>query len=239
MIGCTCETCTSLDPRDNRLRTSILLEKGQTKVVIDSGPDFRQQMLKHQVNKLDALVFTHEHKDHTAGMDDVRAYNFTQNKPFDIWATERVEEALRNEFHYAFTETRYPGVPEISFHTISENAFTVGEIQFIPIQVMHHKLPVLGFRVDDFVYITDANFISETEFLKVLNAEVIVLNALRKTAHISHYTLDEAIQVAQASKAKSAYFTHISHQMGKHEQVSAELPEHIHLAYDGLVVEFN
>ena len=239
VIGCDCEVCKSENPHDKRLRTSMLIEYDGAKVVIDSGPDFRQQMLKHEVNHLDALVFTHEHKDHTAGMDDVRAYNFIQRQSVNVFATESVEMALRNEFHYAFAEAKYPGVPEIKFYRIGEEDFEIKGQKFEPLPVLHHKLPVLGFRLNDFVYITDANYIPEETWLKIQKPKVLVINALRRTQHISHFTLEEAVSIANEIGAEKTYLTHISHQMGKHDHVNAELPDNIRIAYDGLIVDLD
>lgn len=237
VIGCKCDVCQSSDPNDKRLRTSILIQQGRTNVVIDSGPDFRAQMLRAHVDHLDALVFTHEHKDHTAGMDDVRAYNFIQQRPVDIWASERVEAALRNEFHYAFAAQKYPGVPEIRFHRIDGQPFEIEGICMTPVEVMHHKLPVYGFRIGDFVYITDANHIPDDEWTKLTGVKTLVLNALRKNFHISHFTLEEAVEIAQKLGAERTYLTHISHQMGCHQEVEQELPEGVSIAYDGLEIE--
>jgi len=236
VIGCECETCRSTDKRDKRLRTSILVQDEKSNIVIDSGPDFRCQMLRCGIKHLTALVFTHEHKDHTAGMDDVRAFNFIQSKPVEVYASERVEEALRREFHYAFAESKYPGVPEIRFHRIGTEPFAIEGMTFVPIEVMHHRMSVLGFRIGDFTYITDANHIPESQWKLLKGTKVLVLNALRKTTHISHFTLDEAIEIAQRLGAKSTYITHISHQMGRHADVSAELPAGVELAYDGLQI---
>lgn len=239
VIGCKCHTCTSTDPKDNRLRTSILVQYNGCNVVVDSGPDFRYQMLREKVDALEALVFTHEHKDHVAGTDDVRAFNFIQNKAVTIYAHPRVEAALRTEFHYAFADVKYPGVPEIRFINIDRSNFEIGGKTWQPIQVMHHKLPVLGFRIDDFVYITDANAISPFEKEKIRGAKVLVLNALRKETHISHFTLEEAIALAQELEVEHCYLTHVSHQMGRHEEVSKELPANVSFAYDGLKISLN
>jgi phosphoribosyl 1,2-cyclic phosphate phosphodiesterase len=237
VIGCKCDVCQSTDPKDNRLRTSILVEFDSAKVVIDSGPDFRYQMLRAKVDELTALVFTHEHKDHVAGMDDVRAYNFIQRQPVTIYAHERVEQALRKEFHYAFAEIKYPGVPEIKFEQISkDHSFNIQGQEFIPIEVMHHKLPVLGFRINDFTYITDANYISDKEKEKIKGSKIFVLNALRKETHISHFTLQQALELVEELEVERAYFTHISHQLGTHQAVSAELPSNVFIAYDGLKI---
>ena len=236
VIACGCEVCTSADKRDKRLRSSILVEGDKT-VVIDSGPDFRYQMLRANVQHLDALVFTHEHKDHVAGMDDIRAFNYKQNSPIDVYAEERVQEAIKKEFHYIFTEFKYPGIPQVNLNTITNKPFLIGEIKFIPIEVMHYKLPVKGFRINDFTYITDAKTISESEKQLIKGSSILVINALQKQTHISHFTLEEAIAFAQEIGAKKTYFTHISHRLGKHEDISKELPLGIELAYDGLKLE--
>lgn len=238
VIGCPCEVCQSVDPHDNRFRSSVLIQKGDSNIIIDSGPDFRYQALRAGVRSLSALVFTHEHKDHTAGMDDVRAFNFIQRKPVEVYASTAVEKALRNEFHYAFTDIKYPGVPEIRINNIAANAtFEIEGLLFEPIQVYHHKMPVLGFRIGDFTYITDANSIAEEEIEKVRGTKVLVLNALRRQTHISHFTLDEALRLIEEIKPEQAYLTHISHQMGTHADVSKELPSNVAIAYDQLQIE--
>lgn len=238
MIGCDCEVCTSPNKKDKRLRSSILVQSPTTTLVVDTGPDFRYQMLRQQVKKLDAVVFTHPHKDHVAGLDDIKAFNFLLKKPIDIYADSLTEEALRREFYYAFSDTRYPGIPELNLNTITPEAFMVGDIPILPIQVWHLKMPVLGFRFGKFTYITDANRIEESEKDKIRGSEVLVLNALRKQKHISHFTLEEAISLTAALSIPTAYFTHISHQLGLHAEIEAELPDGIHLAYDGLVLDF-
>jgi len=236
VIACGCEVCTSIDPHDNRLRSSIMIESDDKTVVIDSGPDFRYQMLREKVKKLDAIVFTHEHKDHIAGMDDIRAFNYFQNAPVDIYAVPRVQEALKREFAYVFAEFKYPGIPQVNLHTIGLEPFDIGSIHFIPIEVMHYKLPVLGFRINDFTYITDAKTVSPTEVEKIKGTKILVINALQTQSHISHFTLDEAVLFAQEVGAEKTYLTHISHRLGRHEDVSAQLPEGIELAYDGLKI---
>jgi len=236
VIACGCEVCTSIDPHDNRLRSSIMIESDDKTVVIDSGPDFRYQMLREKVKKLDAIVFTHEHKDHIAGMDDIRAFNYFQNAPVDIYAVPRVQEALKREFAYVFAEFKYPGIPQVNLHTIGLDPFDIGSIHFIPIEVMHYKLPVLGFRINDFTYITDAKTVSPTEVEKIKGTKILVINALQTQSHISHFTLDEAVLFAQEVGAEKTYLTHISHRLGRHEDVSAQLPEGIELAYDGLKI---
>lgn len=236
VIACNCEVCLSSDSKDKRLRVSVLIEHLGKTIVIDTGPDFRQQMLRANVQQLDAIVFTHEHKDHIAGLDDVRAYNFKQQADMDIYATLQVQESLKREFHYAFDEFKYPGVPELKLHSIEDDEFDVKDIKFLPINVKHFKLPVKAFRVADFTYITDANFIDDVELEKIKGSEVVVLNALRKEKHISHFNLQEAIALLEKIKPKKAYLTHISHLMGKHLEVSKELPDFIEIAYDGLII---
>jgi phosphoribosyl 1,2-cyclic phosphate phosphodiesterase len=239
VIACNCDVCLSENEKDKRLRVSVLIEHQGKTIVIDTGPDFRQQMLRENVQQLDAVVFTHEHKDHIAGLDDVRAFNFKQQKDMDIYASNHVQNALRREFHYAFDEYKYPGVPELKLHTVTDEVFEVEGIPFIPINVKHYKLPVKGYRISNFTYITDANRIEDKELEKIKGSEIIVLNALRKEPHISHFTLDEAVELLVKLKPKKAYLTHISHLMGKHDDVAKELPDFIEIAYDGLVIECN
>lgn len=236
MIACECPVCQSTDCKDKRLRSSILVQSANTALVVDTGPDFRYQMLRANVKHLDAILFTHPHKDHVAGLDDVRAYNFFQQQPMKVYANEMTQEVIIREFPYAFYETRYPGVPEIQLNTIDGNPFMVGDIEVTPINVWHLKMPVLGFRFGPFTYITDANRIEEVEKDKIRGTEVLVLNTLRKEKHISHYSLSEGIAVAQELRVPQTYFTHLSHQMGKHDDVEKELPAGIHLSYDGLVI---
>ncbi len=233
LIGCDCDVCLSDDARDKRLRTSIMIVRGDTVVVIDSGPDFRQQMLREKVKKLDGLVFTHEHKDHIAGMDDIRAFNFINKKPVDVYCTKQVETALRREFFYAF-ENDYPGVPELNIYNFNDEAFTIGDITLIPIKVFHAQLEIRGFRIGDFTFITDANFISEKEKKKIEGSKVMVINALRRNFHPTHFNLDQALFLLDELKIEQGYLIHLSHQMGKHELVSSELPAQRFVAYDGL-----
>jgi phosphoribosyl 1,2-cyclic phosphate phosphodiesterase len=234
VIACTCEVCQSTDKRDKRLRTSILIESEGKVISIDSGPDFRYQMLREKVMHLDAIVFTHEHKDHVAGMDDIRAFNYKQQGPVDVYADERVQGALRREFPYIFDDKGYPGIPQINLHTIALKPFNVGNVHFTPIEVMHYKLPVKGYRIKDFTYITDAKTVTNVEKEKIRGTRTLVINALQKEKHISHFTLAEAIAFARDIGAEKTYFTHISHRLGKHADIAAELPAGIELAYDGL-----
>ena len=236
MIGCSCEVCTSSDQHDKRLRSSVLIQSAETTIVIDTTPDFRYQMLRTNTRSLNAVLFTHPHKDHLAGLDDIRAYNFFSGKAMDVYANPLTEQAIRRDFYYAFSDTRYPGVPELNLITIDETAFIIGDIPVQPIAVMHYKMPVLGFRFGDITYITDANRIEEAEKQKIKGSKVLVLNALRKEKHLAHFTLDEAIALADELQVPEVYFTHISHQLGKHEIINKELPPHIRLAHDGLVV---
>jgi phosphoribosyl 1,2-cyclic phosphate phosphodiesterase len=236
VIACGCEVCTSKDPKDNRLRTSIHLDINGKSIVVDTGPDFRQQMLRAEIKTLDAVIFTHAHKDHIAGMDDIRAYNFFQQKAIPVYADKIVQEGLRRDFFYVFADEKYPGIPEVEMHTIENKPFDVSGTPIIPVQVWHYKLPVLGFRFGDFTYITDANKIDAAEKEKIKGSKVLVLNALRKTEHISHFTLDEAIAIAQELEIPNTYLVHLSHQMGRHADVEKEIPKGIHIAYDGLTL---
>lgn len=213
-----------------------MLEANDRVVVVDTGPDFRQQMLREGVTRLDAVVFTHAHKDHVAGLDDVRPFNHRQKSATQIYATTEVQKAIRREFYYCFDEHRYPGAPDLALNTIESRAFSAGGIRFIPLPVMHMNLPVLGFRVGNFAYITDANYIPRETYNKIGRPDVLVLNALRHTPHPSHFNLSEAIAVVNQIKPRRAFFTHISHQLGLYDEVSAQLPSHIQLAYDGLAI---
>lgn len=237
MIGCSCKVCVSTNKKDNRLRSSILVQSATTSFVIDTTPDFRYQMLRANVQQLDAVLFTHPHKDHIAGLDDVRAYNFFNHKPMELYANSLTEEAIKREFAYAFCDKKYPGIPNLNINTIDNNPFYIGDIFIQPILVWHIKMPVLGFRMGDFTYITDANKIEADELKKIIGSKVLVLNALRKEKHISHFNLNEAVALAQQLQIPKTYFTHLSHQMGLHAEVSAELPEGIFLGWDGLEIE--
>lgn len=234
VIACRCAVCTSDDFQNDRLRSSVMIETEGKVLVIDSGPDFRMQMLREEVHQLDAILFTHEHKDHVAGLDDVRAFNFKHDREIDVYAEERVQKALKNEFSYIFSGINYPGLPRVVLHDIQNQEMEIQGIKVLPIRVMHYKLPVYGFRIGDFTYITDAKTISEEEKSKIKGSKILVLNALRKEEHLSHFTLSEAIALAKEIGAEQTYFTHISHQLGLHDEVEAELPSGMYLAYDGL-----
>ena len=234
LIGCNCEVCTSTNAKNKRLRTSIKISSPTTTVVIDTTPDFRYQMLRTHTTKIDAVVFTHPHRDHYAGLDDIRPFNYFSQKSMAIYANEITQVAIKRDFYYAFEKDKEDGLPEMILHTINKDAFTIGDIPFIPIHVMHRDMPVLGFRIGDFTYITDANFIPETEMEKIKGSKVFILNALRKQTHPTHYNLEQALEVAAALDIPKVYFTHLSHQIGLHEEVEASLPKGIHLAYDGM-----
>ncbi|PVD52588.1 MBL fold metallo-hydrolase [Terrimonas sp.] len=237
MIGCDCAVCTSADKKDKRLRSSILVQSATTTIAVDAGPDFRYQMLRTNTKKLDGIVFTHPHKDHVAGLDDVRGFNYFMQKPMQIYANDMTLEVIIREFPYAFTEKKYPGAPDININTIGNEPFQIGDISVIPVPVWHMHMPVLGFRFGKFTYITDANRIDEESRKLIRGSEVLVLNALRKEKHISHFSLDEAINITHEMNIPQAYLTHLSHQMGKHEDVSKMLPPGISLACDKLVLE--
>lgn len=228
--------CQSLDYRDKRLRTSIHIDVKGNSLVVDTGPDFRQQMLRAGIRKLDAVLFTHEHKDHTAGLDDIRPFNFAQKKDMPVFARQPVIEQIQREFAYIFSSNRYPGIPQVDCIEITESPFQFEGVSITPIPVLHYKLPVLGFRIGDFSYITDANFIPDESLSKLEGTEVLVLNALQQESHISHFTLEQAIEQALKIGAKTTYFTHISHRLGLHQEVERNLPEGIFLAYDGLQI---
>lgn len=241
VIACECHVCSSMNGKDKRLRSSLLLTSNGQNYVIDTGPDFRQQMLKFNVKTLSAVLFTHEHKDHIAGLDDIRAYNFIEKRDMEVYCTERVEKALRREFHYVFSDDKYPGVPTLNIHSISkENDFVLpGGLKVIPIEAMHYLMPVLGFRFGDFTYITDAKTVSPDERKKIYGTKILILNALRKEEHISHFNLEEALGFIQDIQPEIAYLTHISHLFGTHKEIEKMLPPNVHVAFDGMTLEID
>lgn len=236
VIACDCVVCKSNDKRDERLRSSVLVKINDKILVIDSGPDFRQQMLRENVKKLDALLLTHGHKDHISGLDDVRAFNYIQKKAIDVYAREDVHHTIKKEFSYAFAVDKYPGVPEINLHIVENKPFEIEGIEIIPIEVLHYKLKIFAYRIGNLTYITDANKISDNELSKIIGSKVVVINALRKTSHISHFNLKEAIEIINKISPSKAYITHISHLMGLYGEVERELPDNVKLAYDGLTI---
>lgn len=239
VIACNCHVCTSPKKKDNRLRCSVLLEIEGRNFVIDAGPDFRQQMLKFKVKSLEAVLFTHEHKDHMAGLDDVRAFNFIEKRDMDIYCSKAVETALRREYHYAFSDDKYPGIPQLNIINIENKPFQIsGEIPVVPVEVMHYFMPVFGFRIGDFAYITDAKTVEPEEIKKLKGVKVLIVNALRREPHISHFNLEEALAFINEVKPEKAYLTHISHMFGTHEEIEKELPENVFAAYDGLKLVF-
>jgi phosphoribosyl 1,2-cyclic phosphate phosphodiesterase len=237
VIGCSCSVCSSNDIKDNRLRSSVIIENNGSVLLIDAGPDFRQQMLRERASNLDAILLTHEHKDHTGGLDDVRAINYIRKKVLPLYCEKRVEEALHKEYYYAFEENRYPGAPEFDINIIDSSCFTINYTTIIPIRAHHLKLPVLGFRVGDIAYITDANHIPDEEFAKLKGLKKLVISCVRRERHISHFSLDEAIEVAGRCNVPECYLTHLSHQIGKHSDLEMTLPKGVSAAYDGLVIE--
>ncbi len=239
MVACDCRVCLSNDAKDQRLRSSILVQSSNTSFVVDTTPDFRYQMLREQVKKLDAVLYTHPHKDHIAGLDDVKAFTFLSGNPMEIFANELTQESLKREFYYIFTDKKYPGIPQVNITTIDLTPFSIGDIPVIPILVWHLHMPVLGFRFGDFTYITDANRMEEAEKEKIKGSKTLVINALRHKKHLSHFTLDEATALVQELNVSQAYFTHISHQLGKHDEINRQLPKGIELAYDGMRLPFD
>jgi len=237
IIACKCYVCSSKNAKDKRLRTSILIEHLEKTIVVDTGPDFRQQMLRAHVQQLDAVLYTHEHKDHIAGMDDIRAFNYILQKKIPLYGGQYVHEAIKREFAYIFADYKYPGIPEIDLILVENKPFQIEQLDFIPIEVKHLKLPVYGYRINNFTYITDANYIAPEEKEKMKGSDVLVINALRKEEHVSHFNLAQALEIIDELKPKMAYLTHLSHQMGRHDEVEKELPEGVKLAYDGLVLD--
>ena len=236
VVACNCKVCKSNDSKDKRLRTSIMITIDGKNIVIDSGPDFRHQMLRENVDKIDAIVFTHQHKDHTGGLDEIRAFNWVNKQAVDIYAEERVLNSLESSFEYVFSKIKYPGAPEINIHTIDEIPFNIGNTHIVPIRGMHMKLPVLGYRINNFAYLTDFNFIEKNQLKKLEGIEVLILNSLRHETHISHYSLSESLDLIKKINPQKAYLTHISHQMGLYSEINPTLPQNVELAYDRLVL---
>lgn len=236
VIACHCATCSSDDSRDKRLRSALLVEHAGKRFVIDTGPDFRQQMLREHVEHLDFVLLTHEHKDHLAGMDDIRSFNFAQHMSMHIYANQRTCKAVRNEFAYAFKHHKYPGVPQLSLYEVGDEAFEEQGIRILPVQVLHMELPVLGYRIADMAYITDASYISDKELAKLQHLKVLVLDVLRKEKHYSHFCLEEGLALVEKLRPECTYFTHIAHSMGRYAEVEPTLPPNVHLAYDRLKV---
>ena len=234
VVACDCKVCSSKDPKDKRLRTAILVETSVNTIVIDAGPDFRQQMLREKIKKVNAVFITHNHKDHTGGLDDVRAFNWILKQPMEVFARQSVLKSIKKDFDYAFEEEKYPGVPQINLNTIENKPFSVNGEEILPIDALHAQLPVFGFRMGDFSYLTDANFLTDEELNKMKGSKYIIINALRKEKHYSHFNVEEAVDLLQYLKPEKGYLTHISHQMGLHEEINKELPPGIELAYDGL-----
>jgi phosphoribosyl 1,2-cyclic phosphate phosphodiesterase len=237
VVACNCEVCQSTNLRDNRLRTSVMVEINGQKLIIDCGPDFRYQMIREKVDDISAILFTHGHRDHIAGIDDVRAFNYVLNKTVDIYASQEVIDAINKEFPYILTEKRFFSAPQLNFNVIENKPFTVDGIDIQPVEVMHHKLSVFGFRIGGFTYITDASSISETEKPKTIGSDILVVNALRKSKHISHFSLEEALELIKELKPGKAFITHLSHFIGLHDDIQKDLPENVYLAYDGLKID--
>ena len=237
VIACKCEVCLSVDPKDKRLRSAIMVEEGSTRVVVDVGPDFRQQMLRHEVDNLDAILLTHEHADHIFGLDDIRSFNWLRKSPMDVYCEPRVQKNLRSIFNYVFAANKYPGTPQMDLIDLDSKSFKIGSIPIIPIRMYHYKLPVYGFRFGRFAYLTDFNVIDNDEVEKLYGIDTLVICALRKTIHISHLNLSGALELIGKIAPRTAYFTHMSHEMGKHQDLLNELPVNIEPGYDGLVLD--
>lgn len=236
MIGCGCEVCCSNDPRDKRLRASVFVEYEGLRILVDAGPDFRQQMLREGISSVDAILLTHNHKDHTGGLDDIRAFNYFEKKATQIYCEKYVEDSLRMEFSYAFAEIRYPGAPEWHVHNIDDKPFEINGVKIIPIRGKHFNLPVLGYRFGNIAYCTDMNRIPEEEFEKLKGLDHFIINCVRRGRHISHFGLEQAIKVARKVGAKQSWLTHLSHQLPCYEDLVKEMPEGILPAYDGLQI---
>ena len=239
VIACQCPVCRSTDRQDKRLRSSAMLDINGKKIVFDAGPDFRYQMLRANVQDVRAILLTHEHKDHIGGLDDVRAFNWVKKGPVDVYGSEKTREVVYKDFSYAFAKSRYPGVPEIEYHEVDERPFFIDDIEVIPLPVMHYKMPVLGFRIGNFAYITDANAIPTYAMERLEGVDYLVLNALRKTEHLSHFSLPQALDIIRKLNVKQAFLTHIGHQMGLAAEVSGELPPNVRLAYDTMEIDIS
>lgn len=237
LIGCQCEVCKSTDPRDKRLRTSILIQTNDLTIAVDCGPDFRQQMLREDVRSIDAILMTHAHRDHTGGFDDIRAFNFINKKAIDVYCDLPTELGIKEQYSYAFTETDYPYLPKMNFHRIQDSEFRIQNLAVQPIQVMHATMPVLGYRFGDFTYITDAKTIAKEERDKIRGTKILVVNALRPENHYSHFTIDEALELVADVKPELTYFIHMSHQFGLHSETEKKLPANVRVAYDGLKIK--
>lgn len=238
VVACDCPVCSSLDPKDRHLRSSALvtMDNGDN-ILIDIGPDFREQMLREKVSHLDAILITHAHRDHVGGIDDIRSFNYVQNRRMDIYANQQTLSSLQRDYHYIFEPHPFPGLPEADLHLVDGTCdFFASSHRITPIKCMHKDLPILGYRIGKLAYITDANFIASEEQQKLLGLDLLVINALRKEKHFSHFSLPEALLLIDSLKPKAAYITHVSHQMGLYQDVSKELPPNVHLAYDRLSI---
>ncbi len=237
VITCKCPVCLSNDSRDKRLRSSVLIQSETENIVIDAGPDFRYQMLRCGLQRLDSILLTHEHKDHVGGMDDIRAFNYTQKSPTEVFGERRVLDAIqKHEFAYVFANKKYPGIPQMNLNVIENKPFSVGNSTIIPIRGLHHKLPVFGYRIENFAYLTDMNFIPEEEFVKLNNLDTLIITALRTATHISHFNLSESLEIIKRLAPKRAFLTHMSHNIGFHEELCRTLPSGVLPAYDGLQI---
>ncbi|HOE58821.1 MAG TPA: MBL fold metallo-hydrolase [Bacteroidales bacterium] len=239
VIACECDICTSTDPRDRRLRSSVLIQEGAMNIVIDAGPDFRCQMLRAGIKTLRAVLITHGHKDHIAGLDDVRPFNYFTHEPIDVYAAREVQEDIRRDFFYAFDDDKYPGIPEIELHTIDYSPFSIDKLEVIPFELWHNRLKILGFRIGDFAYITDASYIPEISMQLLTGLDVLVINALRLEPHVAHFNLPQALDIIHRLSPRSAFLTHISHRLGKHGEIERILPPYVSVAYDGLEIEID